>query len=176
MADLASEQLRVFIAQLKEVGPQVPVAARRALKGAGEVVAAEAKRIVSEHSTSIPPTVRTGFRRGSVTVMAGGMGSTRGLARQMFTAGYGTPQADRAQRAMQREAGGNALAGLYEYGNRGSAGAGRSGTFRHPVFGHDTWVVQSRWPFLEPALHNKAPEVEAEIVRVVERYLMVLEG
>jgi len=52
---------------------------------------------------------------------------------------------------------------------------GRSGTFRHPVFGGDTWVDQPSRPFLAPALAAHEGEVaeaiENAVAEAVERAL-----
>jgi bacteriophage HK97-gp10 putative tail-component len=50
---------------------------------------------------------------------------------------------------------------------------GRAGTFRHPVFGTDTWVEQKAQPFLAPALAAHESEVaqmiEDAVTAAVER-------
>jgi len=46
---------------------------------------------------------------------------------------------------------------------------GRTGTFRHPVFGKDIWVAQRARPFLYPALRAKGGAAAAEIADVVDR-------
>lgn len=178
MATGASRDLRVFIAALKDVSATAPATMRRELRSAAGVVATEARKISEQHSTSIPPTIRTSVQpsRGRAAVLAGGKGVTRGLARRMFAAPYGTEASERAYAAMQREQAGNVLAGLYEYGNKGSRPSDY-GTFRHPVLGDmEVWVNQQRWAFLHPAAEHKGPELEAQMVAVIERWVRVLAG
>jgi hypothetical protein len=64
-------------------------------------------------------------------------------------------------------AGGNGkpLAGLFELGNQGRSGGT---TFRHRVFGSDTWVEQPMHPFLYKALESKAEEAEALVVEALD--------
>lgn len=47
---------------------------------------------------------------------------------------------------------------------------GRTGIFRHPVFGNrDVWVSQKARPFLAPALEAKGDEAAGQITDVVDR-------
>lgn len=46
-------------------------------------------------------------------------------------------------------------------------GSGGNTTFRHPVFGTDTWVEQPTHPFLFPAVRQKRPEVMALVASAV---------
>ncbi|MGH2875000.1 MAG: hypothetical protein ACRDNS_02165 [Trebonia sp.] len=170
-----SSDLRMFIASVREVGATAPATLRRELRSAASMVAAEARRISSEHSTTIPATIRTSVQpsRGRAAVLAGGKGATHGLARRMFTAGYGTARAERAYAGMQREAAGNVIAGLYEYGNKDRGP--HATTFRHPTFGdREDWQEQPRYPFLQPAAQHKAAEWVAQTSAVVERWVRVI--
>jgi hypothetical protein len=46
---------------------------------------------------------------------------------------------------------------------------GRSGSFRHPVYGNrDVWVTQQARPFLAPAVRAKQDDVVDEIAKVVD--------
>ena len=44
---------------------------RKSLRGAGEIVAAEARKEASQHSTSIPPTIKVRTRAATIAVQAG---------------------------------------------------------------------------------------------------------
>lgn len=46
--------------------------------------------------------------------------------------------------------------------------AGKSGTFRHRVFGTDTWVEQPARPFFASAVDAKDPEIERRILKVAD--------
>ena len=142
-----TSDLKAFIKDLKRASPAAARGIRTVVKGAAEIVAAEARADVSQHSQSIPPTIKartylSASRRSTATV----------------TAGKGVP-----------------LAALYELGNKGSKQSGS--TFRHPVFARgvsgaleqtEDWVDQARWPFLLPAAERKAPEVEAALQTVAK--------
>jgi len=61
------------------------------------------------------------------------------------------------------------LAGLFEFGNKGSAGAG---PFRHPVFGNrEVWVNQPTRPYLAPALAARQEQVVDGFVDLIGRVL-----
>ena len=59
-------------------------------------------------------------------------------------------------------AGHEALPGLFESGSKGNGG-----TFRHPVFGTDTWVSQDTHPFLAPALAGHEAEVTTALTAAI---------
>lgn len=47
--------------------------------------------------------------------------------------------------------------------------AGKSGTFRHPVYGNrDVWVAQAARPFIPAALERSAPAVAREIAKIYD--------
>lgn len=48
---------------------------------------------------------------------------------------------------------------------------GAPGTFRHPVYGRDTWVTQRAKPFLFPAARAAAGSAAREIDQAVEQVL-----
>jgi hypothetical protein len=54
---------------------------------------------------------------------------------------------------------------LLEYGNLNSRS---TTTFRHPVYGGDTWVTQDMHPYLYPALASKRKAIEAAVAAAVE--------
>lgn len=137
-----TRELKEFISDLKRAEPAAARGIRTVVKGAAEIVAVEARSQVSQHSQSIPPTIK------ARTYLSGRKGSTATV-----TAGRGVP-----------------LAALYELGNKGKPS--NAPTFRHPVFERgasgrleqtDDWVDQPRYPFLKPAAEKKAPEVEAAL-------------
>lgn len=50
-------------------------------------------------------------------------------------------------------------------------GIAGTSTFRHPVYGGDTWVAQACRPFLAPAVRTEQPAVVAELSGAVGRAL-----
>jgi hypothetical protein len=54
---------------------------------------------------------------------------------------------------------------VLEEGNTGSAS---TTTFRHPVYGGDTWVSQDMHPFLAPAVASKERAIVAAIASAIE--------
>lgn len=49
---------------------------------------------------------------------------------------------------------------------------GQGGAFRHPVFGNqDVWVDQTAHPFLAPAADEVAPEIEEQLLGVIDSSL-----
>jgi hypothetical protein len=50
----------------------------------------------------------------------------------------------------------------------GNTNATSTTTFRHPVYGHDTWVPQDMHPFLKPALDSKRAAIFTEIIAAIE--------
>lgn len=143
-----TRELKEFIADLKRAGPAAARGMRTVVRGAAEIVAVEARADVSQHSRSIPPTIKAraylSARRASVATV---------------TAGRGVP-----------------LAALYELGNKGRPT--HAPTFRHPVFERSAegrlqqtsdWVDQERFPFLLPAAERKAPEVQAVLETLADR-------
>lgn len=67
----------------------------------------------------------------------------------------------------------NALAALYEVGNKGDGG--KSDTFRHPLFGNWTYPQdQLRYPFLAPAVDAAGPAMEVELEKVADEIVDIL--
>lgn len=66
----------------------------------------------------------------------------------------------------------NAIAGLFELGNKGggkSQAASKRGTFRHPVFGNrDVWVNQDMHPYEKPAQERTMAQVDAALLQVLD--------
>jgi hypothetical protein len=50
----------------------------------------------------------------------------------------------------------------------GNIGSSSTTTFKHPVYGRDTWVPQDMHPFLGPAKASKEKAITAEIVAAIE--------
>lgn len=125
---------------LRKAAPQTNRALKRRLRRGGEIVAIEARSIASEHSTSIPPTIKVRTLGATVAVIAGGSG---------------VPIA--------------ALMELGNTGDAKSATASRSGKFRHPVYGNrEVWVDQPMHRYLAPAAELHMVEVEREVVGALE--------
>jgi hypothetical protein len=140
-----TSDLKGLIKDLKRAGPAATRGMRTAIKASAEIVAVEARAIASEHSKSIPPTVK------ARTYLSGTRTSTASV-----TAGRGVP-----------------LAALYEVGNKGSSPTDPE--FRHPVFARGTsgklqqtsdWVGEKRYPFLLPAAVHKGAEVQKEVEKI----------
>jgi hypothetical protein len=51
---------------------------------------------------------------------------------------------------------------------RGNTNSTSTTSFKHPVFGGDTWVSQPMRPFLFPAMAAKRSEIEAGITAAIE--------
>ena len=114
------------------------------LREMGQIVADEAKAIVSPYSETIPASIKVNVRGASVSVIAGGGGMEKPIA------------------------------GLFELGNKrgGSKSAALTSRkqFRHPVYGNrEVWVNQPMHPFLEPALQKQLPMVEARVTATLDR-------
>lgn len=125
MADgIDLKEFRKLTKDLKEFKPDKQV--KKALKMAGELIAADARALVEPHSKTVPPTIKVRIRKTSITVQAGG---------------ENVP-----------------IAGLLEMGNKGR---GKGDTFRHPVYGTDTWVNQPMHPYLLKATQKNTRAIEA---------------
>lgn len=122
---------RDFAGLIKAIGRaevEIPVRMRARMRGAGEVVAEEARRLA--YSPKIAKTIKVRASGVNVQVQAGNRD---------------TPEA--------------ALLELGNHGGKRRADTGAT-SFRHPVFGTDTWVEQPTHPCLAPALKTKVVEVE----------------
>jgi hypothetical protein len=65
------------------------------------------------------------------------------------------------------------IAGLFELGNQGRKGGGK--TFRHPVFGNrEQWVEQPMHPFLKPAAEITLPEAQRQIRKALKEAAKVI--
>jgi hypothetical protein len=144
---------------------------KKALRVAGQLIADDAKAIVAPHSKSIPPTIKVRIAKTRISVVAGGVVGAAALARELQSASYGSSKAEAHRKQLERRAQGNAIAGLFELGNKGkgkSRVATKSGKFRHPVFGdRSVWVDQPMHPYLlRAAMMNerKIEHLEGEAV------------
>ena len=107
-------------------------ALKKMLRGAGDLIAADAKANIAPYSKSIPPTVKVRIAKTRVSVVAGGAGVPIGGLFELGNKGHGKSQA-----------------------------AARSGTFRHPVFGDRTvWVNQKMHPYLLRAAESNKSRLE----------------
>ena len=133
---------------LRFAGGEAPKNLRRSLRAAGEIVAVEAKSIASEHSSSIPPTIKVRVTGATVSVVAGNANVP--LAGLYELGNY------RVSHGVTHNRGGD--------------------SFRHPVFvakkdlpGPDgSWVDQPSWQFLKPAALNKEDELEVAVTAVLD--------
>lgn len=66
-----TRDLRAFVRATKKASPTAARGLRLMLRGAGEVVAEEARHIASQHSASIPPTIKARTYLATVSVSAG---------------------------------------------------------------------------------------------------------
>jgi hypothetical protein len=117
---------------------------RLGMRGVGEIIAVEARHRASEHSKSIPPTIKVRAARGTVEVRAGSNDAP--LAR---------------------------LFELGNSGGKSSIQApSRGGRFKHPVFGDmANWVFQDMHPFLYAAGKLKEQEARDELAEVIAHSL-----
>jgi hypothetical protein len=125
---------------LKKAQPLMRTELLRNLKAAGEIVAADARVIAAEHSTTVTPTIKTQVRGVGVSVVAGGG--------EVAIAG---------------------LFELGNKGKGKSQSASRSGRFRHPVFGNrSNWVSQPMHPFLAPAGEKNRAKTDAAVLAALD--------
>lgn len=131
---------------LHKAAPATSRALKRRLRKAGEIVAVEARAIASEHSQSIPPTIKVRTRAAAVEVIAGGPDA---------------PVASLFELGNTRDA--------------KSASASRKGSFRHPVYGNrEVWVEQPMHRYLAPAAAAHMVEVEREVVGALEEATQII--
>lgn len=139
VAGVDTSDFKKLIRALRKADSELAVTVRKGLRASGEIVAERARDIASEHSTSIPPTIKVRTAGAAVAVVAGG--GDVAIA-ELFELG----NARGAKSVM--------------------AGAA---TFRHPVFGNgDRWVTQATHPFLAPALEESLPEVETAVTEALD--------
>lgn len=153
MADGAKNFIKASEKFPKEVSREL----RREIRASADLVAMEARAIVTPHSKSIPPTIKSGARI-----------SVKNVTGFVTAGGQGTKKSND----------GNVLAGLYEYGNRGKGGGYKfkEAHFRHPVFAKGSrqewrWTTQKRYPFLGIAVEANKKKVERGIQDAVARAL-----
>lgn len=124
MADgIDLREFRKFTRDLKAFKPDKQL--KKTLKMAGNLIAEDARALVSPHSSTVPPSIKVRMRKTSITVQAGGAGIP--------------------------------MAGLLEMGNRGNKS---KTSFRHPVYGTDTWVEQPMHPYLLRATTKNIATIE----------------
>lgn len=130
---------------LKATEPELRLKLLRNLKAIGDLVAKDAQAIIAPHSETIPPTIKSMVRGESVRVRAGN--------------------------------GEVAIAGLFELGNKGggkSQAAAKSGVFRHPVYGKNTWVNQPMARYLAPALEKNLPAITEMALEALDEAIQTL--
>lgn len=173
-----TREFKAVAKALRKAQPAMYRQMAKNLRAAGQLVATDAKVIVGEHSSSIPPTIKVKQRGTAVSVEAGGVVGPRKLARALQSASYGTQGSERALKGLEKQAEGNAIAGLYELGNKGgskSASATSRGVFRHPVFGdRDNWVEQPRYAYLAPAGEKNRPAIEAAVSGALDKVTRII--
>jgi hypothetical protein len=110
-------------------------ALKKTMREAGKLVAEDAKVLASEHSKSIPPTIKVRLSKTRINIVAG--------SEEVRLAG---------------------LYELGNKGRSKSQAANRRGQFRHPVFGNrQVWVNQKRYAFLLPAAEKQRRKVQAMV-------------
>lgn len=118
---------------------------RLGMRGVGEIIAVEARHRASEHSTSIPPTIKVRAARGTVEVRAGSNDAP--LARLFELGNSGKSRVS------------------IEAPDKG-------GKFKHPVWGNrDVWVEQPMHPFLYAAGKLKEQEARDALAEVIAHSL-----
>jgi hypothetical protein len=176
-----TREFKAVAKALRKAQPAVYRQMAKNLCAAGKLVANDAKAIVGKHSSSIPPTIKAKQRGTAIAVEAGGGSGGKKLAGEIQGASYGTSGVGGANRklaGLMKQAEGNALAGLYELGNKGgskSASATSRGVFRHPVFGdRDNWVEQPRYAYLAPAGEKNRPAIEAAVGAALDEVTSII--
>jgi hypothetical protein len=164
-----ASQFKEVARALKVAQPMLYKELGKNLRAAGQLIANDAKAIISKHSESVPPTIKV-RRRGIGVVVEAGAINKGALAKQIFTSGYGTSASNKAlgKAEATAEAGVNPLAGLFELGSKGNRSSATGVTFRHPVFGTDVWVDQEMHPFLAPAGKKNQARVDALVFEALD--------
>ena len=130
-AGVDTKQLRQLTRDFKDWKPDKQL--KRYLRGAGDLIADDARKNIEPFSKKIPPTIKVRLSKTRVSVVAGGAGVPTGGLFELGNKGRGKSQA-----------------------------AARSGVFRHPVFGDkNTWTYQAMHPFLLPAAEKNKRSIEA---------------
>ena len=125
-----SRELRQLTKDFKDWKPDK--ALKRMLRGAGELIAVDAKANISPYSKSIPSTIKVRISKTRVSVVAGGQGVAIGGLFELGNKGRGKSRA-----------------------------ASRAGRFRHPVFGNrEVWVNQDMHPYLLRAAETNKTRLE----------------
>ncbi len=143
---MAETGAKACIRAIRKWEPETRRQLRKEMRKVGDEIAAAAKALAAQYSTTIPGTIKVGTRIGSQDVTI------------IIKAGSASVP----------------IAGLFEHGNKGRAG--RKVKFRHPVFGRgshgtavETWVNQQMHPYLAPAIYLKLPAVTGRIESAVEK-------
>ncbi len=124
------KEFRQLTRDLKRFKPDKQL--KKVLRGAGQLIAEDAKSNVEQYSQTVPPSIKVRIRGTSVSVVGGGAGVPLGGLLELGNKGKGKSQA-----------------------------ASKSGKFRHPVFGNsDVWVEQDMHPYLLPASAHNARSIE----------------
>ena len=106
---------------------------KKMLRVAGQLIADDARAIISASSSTVPPTIKVRISKTRISVVAGGPGvPLGGLLELGNTAGAGKSRV-----------------------------ASKGGRFRHPVFGDKSvWVDQPMHPYLLPAAEANRRRIE----------------
>ena len=129
-AGVDTKQLRQLTRDFKDWKPDKQL--KRYLRGAGDLIADDARKNIEPFSKKIPPTIKVRLSKTRVSVVAGGAGVPTGGLFELGTKGRGKSQA-----------------------------AARSGVFRHPVFGdRGVWVNQPMHPYLLRAAESNKHRLE----------------
>jgi hypothetical protein len=175
----STRSFRAAAEALKRAQPALYKEVGKAMRAAGELVAKDARSIVSDYSTSIPPTIKVSVRRATrVAVQAGGV---KQGAKAIQASGYGGTAGvggtSRKIKELEKQCEFIVIAGLFELGNKGgskSAGSTSEGMFRHPVFGKDAWVEQPMHPYLLPAGEKNKAAIDAIVYEALSKVTDVI--
>jgi hypothetical protein len=125
-----TRELRALTKSLRDFKPDKEL--HKMLRVAGQLIADDAKEIISAHSTTISGTIRVRVSKTKISVVAGGGDSAIAGLFELGNEGGGKSQA-----------------------------AATSGRFRHPVYGdRENWVNQSMHPYLLPAAAKNERKIE----------------
>src|SRR5580693_3531007 len=109
-----TREFKAVAKALRKAQPAMYKELAKNLRAAGKLVANDAKSIAGDHSASIPPTIKVRQRGTAVSVEAGGVAGAAKLARAIQGAAYGTSASNRSVAGLEKQAEGNAIAGLFD--------------------------------------------------------------
>lgn len=142
-----AREFRRLAADLKATDKKLLTATRKGLRNAGEPAADAARRSVLSYPDTSPATA--GLRRAIANAI--GVQLATGVNRAGVFIVVRRAKLPAEWKAMPR------------------ALDNRKGSFRHPVYGRDLWVIQKTRPWFGVAIAKTAPQVERAVLAEIDR-------